>query len=172
MWYYIYITYILYIYASLGRLEWIFTYWTNTVMGFLSLLFSNGGKTWRSNYLYIQYLHENEYSAETTRTPDTGPLQYHARRLNWDLEKSRECESIVSNFAVTMKLSRWLSNIAATVCQISKRYEYFAGSGLGKILDRTAYRTKWPPYHRQHFQMHFLEWKVSYFHSNFTEVCS
>ena len=32
--------------------------------------------------------------------------------------------------------------------------------------------TKWPPFHRQHFQMHFHEWKFLYFDSNFTEVCS
>ena len=31
---------------------------------------------------------------------------------------------------------------------------------------------KWPPFRRRHFQIHFLEWKVWYFDSNFTEVCS
>ena len=32
--------------------------------------------------------------------------------------------------------------------------------------------TKWPKLRRRHFQMHFHEWKVLYFDSNFTEVCS
>ena len=32
--------------------------------------------------------------------------------------------------------------------------------------------TKWPLFRGRHFQMHFLEWKVLYFDSNFTEVCS
>ena len=32
-------------------------------------------------------------------------------------------------------------------------------------------REKWPWFCRRHFQMHFREWK-SYFHSNFTWVCS
>ena len=32
--------------------------------------------------------------------------------------------------------------------------------------------TKWPPFPRRHFQIHFHEWKVLYFDSNFTEVCS
>ena len=32
--------------------------------------------------------------------------------------------------------------------------------------------TKWLPFHRPHFQLHFLEWKVLYFDSNFTGVCS
>ena len=32
--------------------------------------------------------------------------------------------------------------------------------------------TKWLPFPKQHFQMHFHEWKVFYFDSNFTEVCS
>ena len=31
--------------------------------------------------------------------------------------------------------------------------------------------TKWPLFHRQCFEMHFLEWKM-YFDSNFIEVCS
>ena len=32
--------------------------------------------------------------------------------------------------------------------------------------------TKWPPFHRWYFQMHFREWQVLYFNSKFTEVCS
>ena len=32
--------------------------------------------------------------------------------------------------------------------------------------------TKCPPFRRRYFQMHFHEWKVLYFESNFTEVCS
>ena len=32
--------------------------------------------------------------------------------------------------------------------------------------------TKWPPFRRRYFHMHFLEWKYLYFDYNFTEVCS
>ena len=32
--------------------------------------------------------------------------------------------------------------------------------------------TKWPPFRRRHFQMHFCEWKVLCFDWSFTEVCS
>ena len=32
--------------------------------------------------------------------------------------------------------------------------------------------SKWPPFHRQHFQIHFLEWKLLYFNSNFSEISS
>ena len=32
--------------------------------------------------------------------------------------------------------------------------------------------TRWPPFSRQHFQMHFLQWKYMNFNQNFTEVCS
>ena len=32
--------------------------------------------------------------------------------------------------------------------------------------------TKWPPFRRRHFQMHFLEWKCIDSDSYFTEVCS
>ena len=33
-------------------------------------------------------------------------------------------------------------------------------------------REKWPPFHRRHFQMHFLEWKCMNFAKDFTEFCS
>ena len=32
--------------------------------------------------------------------------------------------------------------------------------------------TKLPPFRRRHFQMHFREWKILYFDSNVTEICS
>ena len=31
--------------------------------------------------------------------------------------------------------------------------------------------TKWPPFSRWHFQMHFLEWKLFYFEKIFIEIC-
>ena len=33
-------------------------------------------------------------------------------------------------------------------------------------------RTKWPPFRRRYFQMHFREWKVLYFDENLSEICS
>ena len=33
-------------------------------------------------------------------------------------------------------------------------------------------KTKWPPFCRRHFDMHFLERKLSFFDSNSTEMCS
>ena len=32
--------------------------------------------------------------------------------------------------------------------------------------------TKWPPFRRRHFQMHFHEWNVLHLDSNFTQICS
>ena len=32
--------------------------------------------------------------------------------------------------------------------------------------------TKWPAFCRQHFPTYFLEWKLLYFYSNFSEICS
>ena len=32
--------------------------------------------------------------------------------------------------------------------------------------------TRWPPFSRRHFQMHFPEWKCVNFEWNFTELCS
>ena len=32
--------------------------------------------------------------------------------------------------------------------------------------------TKWLPFRRWYFQVHFCEWKILYFDDNFTEVCS
>ena len=33
-------------------------------------------------------------------------------------------------------------------------------------------KTKWPPFRRRNFQVHFLEWKLLNFEFNFTEICS
>ena len=37
---------------------------------------------------------------------------------------------------------------------------------------RNSPLTKWPQFHKRHYQMHFHEWKTPRFDSNFTEVCS
>ena len=37
---------------------------------------------------------------------------------------------------------------------------------LSNRLNSSPPWTKWPPFHRRLFQMHFHEWKISYFHSN------
>ena len=46
-----------------------------------------------------------------------------------------------------------------------------SGVLLGCYLNSISPWTKWPPFRRGHFQLHFHEWKVLYFDSNFTEVC-
>ena len=50
------------------------------------------------------------------------------------------------------------------------------GMVKGSVLANGHYHieaeTKWPPFSRQHFQMHFLEWKYVNFYWDFTEVCS
>ena len=48
-----------------------------------------------------------------------------------------------------------------TLCFIS-----FTGSGQESSWN------KWPPFHRWHFQRHFLEWKLMNFNKYFTEICS
>ena len=45
------------------------------------------------------------------------------------------------------------------------------------LLTRTWWLThagqaKKPPFCRQHFQINFLQWKLLFFYSNFTEICS
>ena len=40
------------------------------------------------------------------------------------------------------------------------------------LLINTLRPSKWPPFSRRHFQMHFLEWKCMNFDWDFTEVCS
>ena len=42
------------------------------------------------------------------------------------------------------------------------------GRGSGQHIEA---KTKWTPFFRQHFQMHFLERKCMNFNWNFTEVC-
>ena len=43
---------------------------------------------------------------------------------------------------------------------------------LVTAVDSPHKRPATRPFFRRHFQMHFLEWKLLYFDSNFTEVCS
>ena len=48
-----------------------------------------------------------------------------------------------------------------------------AGVGVTKAPSLTQFPwTKWPPFRRRRFHMHFREWKCFYFNSNFTEVYS
>ena len=41
---------------------------------------------------------------------------------------------------------------------------------IGSLVSSSC--IKWPSLRRRHFQMHFYEWKILYFDSNFTEICS
>ena len=41
-----------------------------------------------------------------------------------------------------------------------------------QLLKHIEAETKWTPFRRRHFQMHFLEWKYVNFYYDFTEVCS
>ena len=41
-----------------------------------------------------------------------------------------------------------------------------------QISSHCEAETKWPPFHRRYFQMHFLEWKILNFKRNVTEICS
>ena len=41
-----------------------------------------------------------------------------------------------------------------------------------QLLKHIEAETKWTPFRRRHFQMHFLEWKYVNFDYDFTEVCS
>ena len=40
------------------------------------------------------------------------------------------------------------------------------------VIKHIVAETKWTPFRRQQFQMDFLEWKLLYFASNFTEIFS
>ena len=40
------------------------------------------------------------------------------------------------------------------------------------VLKHIETKTKWPPFSRWHFRMHFLEWRCKNFDWDFTEVCS
>ena len=75
-------------------------------------------------------------------------------------------------------------SIRPCVCPLSvcpPMCEANLGSSFSTALDGICKRssckhieaeTKWPPYCRQHFQMHFLEWKYMNFNYNFTEIYS
>ena len=44
--------------------------------------------------------------------------------------------------------------------KIHKSYNYQGGLFEIKIWGEYVYETKWPPFPRRHFQMHFLDWKI------------
>ena len=67
---------------------------------------------------------------------------------------------------------------------LSIRYQgtYFKRNAFINVVCKTVTKlfrlkhneaeTKWLPFHRRHFQMHFLEWKCLNFYTNFTDDCS
>ena len=76
------------------------------------------------------------------------------RHRRWD--KNRACESNAAG--------RYPSRVSVTDHQIH--------SQTAPLTINLFLWTKWPRFRRRYFQMHFREWKVLYFDSNFTEVCS
>ena len=56
------------------------------------------------------------------------------------------------------------------IYQTSKMFVRYLLSCVSKI--NASPWTKWLPFRRRYFQMHFREWKVLFFYQNFTEVCS
>ena len=60
------------------------------------------------------------------------------------------------------------------VSGIMSSYSTAAVTGTGHKLgfNWSTPWTKWPPFRRRYFQMHFHEWKLLYFYQNFAEVCS
>ena len=80
---------------------------------------------------------------------------------------------------------KWLISLVAGIHKIrtcSMLQHHLSIFGWGEPWNTTQTVTKWinssPPgqdgchFGRQQFQMHFHEWTVLYFNSNFTEVCS
>ena len=58
-----------------------------------------------------------------------------------------------------------------TACRPGWKNKLSGRSGVEYSQTHWA-ETKWPPFSRRHFQMHFLGWKCMNFTSDFTEVCS
>ena len=77
-----------------------------------------------------------------------------------------------------------ISNLTEICSWLSNCHFISIGSGYGLVLSGNKLLpepvmikfispwTKWLPFSRWHFKMHFHEWKVLYFDSKFTEVCS
>ena len=93
-------------------------------------------------------------------------------------------EWVFSNFSICGPVVKFLAPCGQTMKitkHSSERLMYVTGSRAvvkdSAITDTDAWLThlpwtKWLPFHRQYFQMHFREWNVLYFDWNFTEVCS
>ena len=62
--------------------------------------------------------------------------------------------------------------IHPTCCRmfVSRDNPFFASYGIQR--ESIWQETKWTPFRRRHFQVHFREWKCLNYNQNLTEVCS
>ena len=60
-------------------------------------------------------------------------------------------------------------NKAITVKRTLTLWDVFPKDLINKHIEAN---TKWPPFRRRHFQMHFLEWILLNYNFNYTEACS
>ena len=101
----------------------------------------------------------------------------------WIIHKVKQKNSICSN-GVCGSWSIWVWNDIATKVKIISQQTYLvhncdAESLLGIQMSKKKLTFDWSPHWqnghhfcRCHFQMHFNEWKILYFHSSSSEVCS
>ena len=96
------------------------------------------------------------------RTSDLGATLIHV--MAW-------CQTVPSQnqYWLDFKCNsqQWTSVISfIKIIKFSKNVCHFCVNTLLKV------ETKWLPFCRWHFQIHFLAWKLLDFDSNFTEICS
>ena len=72
-------------------------------------------------------------------------------------------EFINQGYLLEGRRLQWVTTYLGERCVLITRL----GSEYVSLLE-----TKWPPFHRRYFQMHFLEWKCRNFDWEFTEFCS
>ena len=69
-------------------------------------------------------------------------------------------------------LARGPCGMTSLVTVMAKSVSHTVICGNGSWWISSFSPEEWSPFHRRHFQTHFLRWKSSIFDKNFTEVCS
>ena len=96
--------------------------------------------------------------------------------LSWQVKKSSLDRINIFHTTLAFRWFRFLAHKLWNGSHLACHMQGLTDWGWDKmavILQMTFWNaTKWLPFYRWHFEMHFLEWKCMNFDYYFTEVCS
>ena len=118
----------------------------------------------QTNYCITKWL-SNPITAESMSEPyqsdskllEYGLFFYLIRFLLWSMPTTQKA-SIISDNYITVCLAPF--QIRAFICTVLMRLK--SHWNISPVVNKhTEAETKWTPFRRRHFQMHFLEWKCT-----------